>query len=150
MCGRFTQHYTRAEVHAFLSVFGAPQNLQPRYNIAPTTWVDVVRLNEDCERELVRMRWGLIPLWWKKPLKELPATFNARADSVAEKPVFRAAFKSWRCIIPASGFYEWNGRPGSKQPHLFTAANGSPLLAFAGLWERWRDPNTGEEVLSSP
>lgn len=148
MCGRFTQHYTWAEVHAFLSVFGAPQNLQPRYNIAPTTWVDVARLTEDGERELVRMRWGLIPAWWKKPLKELPATFNARAETVAEKPMFRSAFKSRRCIIPASGFYEWTGAAGAKQPHLFTAADGSPLLAFAGLWERWRNPETREEVLS--
>lgn len=148
MCGRFTQHYTWAEVHAFLSVFGAPQNLQPRYNIAPTTWVDVVRATEDGERELVRMRWGLVPAWWKKPLKELPSTFNARAESVAEKPMFRSAFRSRRCIIPASGFYEWTGEPGAKQPHLFTAANGSPLLAFAGLWEAWRNPETREEVLT--
>jgi len=148
VCGRFTQHYTWAEVHAFLRIFGAPQNLQPRYNIAPTTWVDVVRLTEDEERELIRMRWGLIPAWWKKPLNELPSTFNARAESVAEKPMFRSAFRSRRCIIPASGFYEWTGEPGSKQPHLFTAVDGSPLLAFAGLWERWRNPETREEVLS--
>lgn len=148
MCGRFTQHYTWAEVHAFLSVFGAPQNLQPRYNIAPTTWVDVVRPTEDGERELVRMRWGLVPTWWKKPLKELPSTFNARAESVAEKPMFRSAFRSRRCVIPASGFYEWTGEAGSKIPHLFTAADGSPLLAFAGLWEAWRNPETREEVLT--
>ena len=78
----------------------------------------------------------------------MPATFNARAETVAEKPMFREAFKRRRCIIPASGFFEWTGEKGDKQPHLFTAADGSPILAFAGLWEKWRDPATGEDVLS--
>jgi putative SOS response-associated peptidase YedK len=94
------------------------------------------------------MRWGLIPGWWKKAAKEMPATFNARAESVAEKPMFRDAFKARRSIIPASGFYEWTGEKGAKQPHLFTAADGAPVLAFAGLWDRWRDPATREEILS--
>jgi putative SOS response-associated peptidase YedK len=147
MCGRFTQHYTWAEVHAFLSVFGPPRNLQPHYNIAPTDIIDVIRLGAN-GRELVPMRWGLVPGWWKKRIKEMPATFNARAESVADKPMFRDAFKNRRCIIPASGFYEWTGEKGRKQPHLFTAADGSPILAFAGLWSRWRDPATGEDVLS--
>lgn len=92
MCGRFTQHYTWQEVHAFLSVFGAPRNLQPHYNIAPTDTVDVIRLNASGQRELVPMRWGLIPGWWKKSVKEVPATFNARAESVTDKPMFRGAF----------------------------------------------------------
>ena len=70
MCGRFTQNYTWTEVHAFLSVFGAARNLQPRYNIAPTTMIDVVRLGADGNRELLSMRWGLVPFFWKKPLKE--------------------------------------------------------------------------------
>jgi putative SOS response-associated peptidase YedK len=147
MCGRFTQHYTWSEVHAFLSVFGPARNLQPRYNIAPTTTVDVIRLGSN-GRELVSMRWGLIPGWWKKSAREVPATFNARAESVADKPMFRDAFKERRCIIPASGFFEWTGEKGAKQPHLFTAADGSPILAFAGLWDRWRDPASGEYILS--
>ena len=146
MCGRFTQHYTWSEVHAFLNVLGTPRNLRPRYNIAPTTTVDVVRLGEQ-GRELVPMRWGLVPFFWKKPLKEVPATFNARAETVTEKPMFRDAFKKRRCIIPASAFYEWTGGKGDKTPHLFSAADGSPVLAFAGLWDRWRDPE-GEEILS--
>jgi putative SOS response-associated peptidase YedK len=115
---------------------------------APTDTVDVIRLDKHGARELVSMRWGLIPAWWKKSLKEVPATFNARAESVADKPMFRDAFKERRCIVPASGFFEWTGGKGAKQPHLFTAADGSPLLAFAGLWDRWRDPATGEWVLS--
>ena len=149
MCGRFTQHYTWQEIHTFLSVFGPARNLQPHYNIAPTDPVDVIRLDKDGKRELLPMRWGLIPAWWKKSTREVPATFNARAESVMDKPMFRGAFKERRCIIPASGFYEWTGEKGAKQPHLFTAADGSPLLAFAGLWDRWKDPATSEWILSS-
>lgn len=147
MCGRFTQHYTWAEISAFSNLQGAPRNLRPRYNISPTTAVDVIRAG-DAGRELVTMRWGLVPFFWKKSLKELPATFNARAETVAEKPMFREAFKRRRCIIPASGFFEWTGGKGDKQPHLFTAADGSPILAFAGLWERWCDPTARDEILS--
>ena len=78
----------------------------------------------------------------------MPATFNPRAESVADKRMFRTAFKERRCIVPASGFFELTGEKGAKQPHLFTAADGSPLLAFAGLWDRWKDPPTGEWLLS--
>jgi putative SOS response-associated peptidase YedK len=156
MCGRFTQHYTWSEVHAFLNVFGdlgTPRNLQPRYNIAPTDFIDVVtkrvRDREIVGREMVPMRWGLIPTWWKKPRKDVPATFNARAETVAEKPMFRGAFRYRRCIIPASGFYEWTGGRDARQPHLFTAADGGPVLAFAGLWDRWIDPDNFDEVISA-
>jgi putative SOS response-associated peptidase YedK len=148
MCGRFTQHYTWSEVRDFLSLIGTPRNLRPHYNIAPTMSVDVVRLDRDGCRELVTMRWGLVPYFWKKSLKEAPATFNARAETVAEKPLFREAFERRRCIIPASGFFEWTGEKENRQPHLFAAADGSPILAFAGLWEKWRDPATREDVLS--
>jgi putative SOS response-associated peptidase YedK len=156
MCGRFTQNYSWSEVHAFLSVFGdlgTPRNLQPRYNIAPTTFIDVVtsrvRNREIVGREIVPMRWGLIPGWWKESRKDAPATFNARAETVAEKPMFRGAFKYRRCIIPASGFYEWTGGKGARQPHYFTAADGSPVLAFAGLWDQWIDPENFDEVVSA-
>ena len=94
MCGRFTQRYTWFEVLEFLRVFGPPRNLEPHYNIAPTMTVDVIRLDKDGKRELVPMRWGLIPAWWPKSLKEIPATFNARAESVADKPMFRDAFRA--------------------------------------------------------
>ena len=149
MCGRFTQHYSWQEIHEFLSVVGAPHNLQPRYNIAPTTLIDMVRHDAEGRRELVRgVRWGLIPNWWKKPLKDLPAAFNARVETVSEKPMFRGAYRSRRCIVPASGFFEWTGKKGEKQPHMFVAADGSPILALAGLWEHWRNPETGEDILS--
>ncbi len=147
MCGRLFQSYTWTELNQYLRVLGAARNLQPHYNVGPTSTIDVVRLGEG-GRELVAMRWGLVPFFWKKTLRELPATFNARAETVADKPMFREAFQRRRCIIPASGFYEWTGEKGDKTPHAFTAADGSPVLAFAGLWERWRDPASGEEVLS--
>jgi putative SOS response-associated peptidase YedK len=83
------------------------------------------------------MRWGLVPNWWAKPLKQLPASFNARAESVADK----------RCIIPASGYYEWIARPDGKQPFFISAADGG-VLSFAGLWDRWKNPETGELVIS--
>lgn len=94
------------------------------------------------------MRWGLVPLLWSKPLNELPATFNARAETVAEKPMFRSAFKARRCIIPASGFYEWTAAKGAKTPHYFSAPDGR-ALAFAGLWERAPNPETKEMMDSA-
>ena len=147
MCGRFTQFYTWAEVHKAMSLIPTAPNLQPRYNIAPTTKIDVVVAGGG-ERLLLPMRWGLVPEWWKKTLKDVPATFNARAETVATKPMFRTAFKLRRCIIPASGFYEWTIEAGGKQPHFFSAADGS-ILAFAGLWERWREPDATEDMLSA-
>lgn len=150
MCGRFTQRYTWAEIVAFLRVFAPPDatpNLRPRYNIAPTTEIDVVVRTEK-GRELVKMRWGMIPYWWKKTLKEVPASFNARAESVADKPMFRDSFqRRRRCIIPASGFYEWTGPKTDRQPWYFSSPSGEPL-AFAGLWDAWRNPETGEKVKS--
>jgi len=97
--------------------------------------------------ELVSMRWGLIPWWWKKPLKQLPASFNARAETVADKPMFRDAFARHRCIIPASGYYEWLKRPDGRQPYFISAADGN-VLSFAGLWDRWKNPETGETLIS--
>jgi putative SOS response-associated peptidase YedK len=94
------------------------------------------------------VRWGLIPNWWKKPLKELPATFKARVETVAEKPMFRGAYRSRRCVVPASGFYEWTGKKGDKQPPSLSMRKTAPILALAGLYESWRDPHTQDEILS--
>ena len=146
MCGRFTQHYTWSEVREFLDVFGPARNLQPRYNVAPTDTVDVV-LDRAGERVIEPMRWGLVPGWWKKPLKQVPATFNARRESVAEKPMFRDALKAGRrCIIPISGFYEWATLPDGKQP-FFISGRDTPVLAVAGLHARWHSPE-GETIQS--
>ena len=146
MCGRFTQSYTWAELHALLGPGGVPKNLRARYNVAPTTEVDVV-FDRGQGREVATMRWGLVPAWWKKALKEVPSTFNARAETAASKPMFRDAFRKRRCIVPASGFFEWTDDEGGRQPHYFSDADGQ-ILAFAGLWDRWTDPASGEEMLS--
>jgi putative SOS response-associated peptidase YedK len=90
-----------------------------------------------------------VPSWWSKPLKELKlATFNARAETVAKKPFFRSAFKRTRCLIPVSGYYEWQDKPSGKQPYYFTARDGSPALTIAGLWDEWRDKGSGEVLKS--
>jgi putative SOS response-associated peptidase YedK len=106
MCGRFTVKMTWADLVARyrLTLDRPPHNLQPRYNVCPTDPTDVVAEHEG-ERHFVRMRWGLVPWWWNKPLKELRiATFNARAETVASKPAFRDAFRRSRCLIPMSGY----------------------------------------------
>ena len=146
MCGRFTQHYTWSELHALYGLVGAPQNLEPRYNITPTTTVDTVVAGK-VGRELARMRWWMIPSWWKKTAKEVPATFNARIESVVDKPMFRSSFKRTRCLIPASGFYEWQKTPDGKQPYAIVP-KGGPILTFAGLWDTWKDAAGGEVIRS--
>jgi putative SOS response-associated peptidase YedK len=147
MCGRFTQHLSWEELQRLADLIGRPRNLRPRFNIAPTTQIEVIR-HAARGNELVPMRWGLVPSWWKKPQSELPSTFNARAETVGEKPMFRSAFKFRRCVIPASGFYEWTGAKGAKTPHYFSALSGEPL-AFAALWETWRDPESDAKVDSA-
>jgi len=141
MCGRFTVTSAPAALRAF---FGYPEqpNFPPRYNIAPTQPIPVVRLHEG-QRQFVLMRWGLLPSWVKDP-KTFTLLINARGESVGEKPAFRAAMKRRRCLIPADGFYEWRGVPGRKQAYYIRAKSGQPL-AFAGLWETWSGPN-GEEL----
>jgi putative SOS response-associated peptidase YedK len=149
MCGRFTNRLTWREIVALyrLSVPLAPErNLPARYNICPTELIDVV-VERGGKRDLVPMRWSLIPSWWKKTAKEIPATFNARAETVAVKPMFRDAFKRSRCLIPASGYYEWLPTPTGKQPYYYTARDGSPLT-FAGLWDEWKDTATGAPLKS--
>ncbi|MGA2637691.1 SOS response-associated peptidase [Methylocella sp.] len=129
-----------------MNLTGVPRNLRPRYNIAPTTMVDVVRVGP-AGRELVPMRWGLVPGWWKKSLKDLPSTFNARAETVAEKPMFRSAFKCSRCIVASSGYFEWAKIEGEKQPYFINAADGS-ILGIAGLWDQWKDVESAEAISS--
>jgi putative SOS response-associated peptidase YedK len=148
MCGRFTVKATWAELVALyrLTLDRPPHN--PRYNVCPTDPIDAVT-ECDGKRDFVRMRWGLVPWWWSKPLKELRmATLNARAETVETKPVLRDAFKRSRCLIPISGYYEWQNTAGGKQPWYFTAADGSPLLTVAGLWDEWKNRETGERLKS--
>ena len=117
-------------------------NFPPRYNVAPTQPIPIVRLM-DGKRHFALVRWGLLPSWVKDP-KTFTLLINARGETVAEKPAFRAAMKRRRCLIPADGFYEWKAVGGRKQPFFVRAKAGGPL-AFAGLWETWTGPN-GEEL----
>ena len=146
MCGRFTQRYTWRDIQNLYGLLGPARNLQAHYNLAPTDAIDSI-IAGDGANELVSMRWGLVPSWWKKSLKDLPATFNARAETVADKPMFRDAFGRRRCLIPASGYYEWRKTPGGRQPYYISAADGG-VLSFAGVWDRWNNPQTGEWLSS--
>jgi putative SOS response-associated peptidase YedK len=137
MCGRFT---LRTRLNILLQQFHAELRdeveLPPRYNIAPTQDIPVVRLT-DAGRELTTMRWGLIPSW-SKDANSGPLLINARSETVSEKPAFRSVFKSRRCLIPADGFFEWKKVGKAKQPYYFQTADRG-LFAFAGLWEKWEE-----------
>src|SRR5271169_1086111 len=123
MCGRFTYKLTWEElVRLYRLTLDQPLwNTRTRYNVRPTELIDTIVLH-DGQRELMSMRWGLIPSWWSKPIKL--AAFNARAETIVEMPFFRDAFKRTRCLIPVSGYYEWQNTPGGKQPWYFTARDG--------------------------
>ena len=141
MCGRYTVTATPEVLRA---LFGYPEqpNFPPRFNIAPTQPIAIVRLM-DGKRQFALVRWGLLPSWVKDP-KAFTLLINARGESATEKPAFRAAMKRRRCLIPADGFYEWQAAAGRKQPFYVRAKSGAPF-AFAGLWETWEGPN-GEEL----
>jgi putative SOS response-associated peptidase YedK len=144
MCGRYTVTATPEAIRALFHYEEQP-NFPPRFNIAPTQPIAVVRLM-DGKRQFALMRWGLLPSWVKDP-KAFTLLINARGESVTEKPAFRAAMKRRRCLIPADGFYEWKALPGRKQPFYIRTKSGEPF-AFAGLWETWTGPN-GEEFDSA-
>ena len=129
---------------AIRRLFGYPEqpNFPPRYNVAPTQPVPIVRL-VDGQRQFTLVRWGLIPPWVKDP-RQFSLLINARGESVNEKPAFRNAMRRRRCLFPADGFYEWKQDGKNKQPYFVRLKGGGPM-AFAGLWESWMGPN-GEEV----
>jgi putative SOS response-associated peptidase YedK len=142
MCGRYAIT-TAPESIRKLFGYGEQPNFPPRYNIAPTQPIPIVRL-EHGARGFALVRWGLMPSWVKDP-KAFSLVINARADNVLEKPAFRNAMRYRRCLIPADGFYEWRAMgAGPKQPYYIRAKDGAPF-AFAGLWESWMGPN-GEEM----
>ena len=142
MCGRFTLHSSPGEVATLFDLGEAPI-LAPRYNIAPTQPVGIVRTAaEPMGREWALVMWGLIPSWSKDP--GIGARLiNARSETAAEKPSFRAAFKRRRCLIPADGFYEWKREGRARQPFYFTVEDGGPF-ALAGLWETWAGADGSE------
>ena len=149
MCGRFALTAPASDIAEIFQVDVLPEVL-PRYNIAPTTQVACVVEDEAGDRKVEMFRWGLIPSW-SKDKKIGNRTFNARGETAASKPSFRAAFKRRRLLVLADGFYEWQrigkGKNAQKIPHLIQLAEGRPF-GMAGLYETWTDPETNEEVRS--
>jgi putative SOS response-associated peptidase YedK len=146
MCGRYDNLIAR---DAYRGLFKAQRlaqsNFPPRYNVAPTDQIPIVRIDpRDGEREVVMARWGLIPFWMKE--KSKVPHINARAETVDKLPMFREAFAKRRCLIPATGFYEWEKREDHRQPYRFVRKDLEPF-AFAGIWEFARIE--GEEILSA-
>lgn len=134
MCGRIalTHQFRKFDTLPGVSFYG----VAPRYNIAPTSEIPVVRQSAPDLYRLDRMRWGLVPHWSREPSVKF-STFNARAETASSKAAFRDSFKHRRCLIPSSGFYEWKQVGSKKEPYYFTDAE-EKGLAFAGLWDHWR------------
>lgn len=146
MCGRFA-FYSPSEATAALFGVNASLEVQPRYNIAPTQFIAAIRNDAGGERELAMLRWGLVPFWAKDPSIG-NRMINARAETVAEKPSFRAAYRKRRCLVLADGFYEWHTEAGVKVPYFISLANEQPF-AFAGLWENWQSKDSDESIQST-
>ncbi len=145
MCGRFRLTSPPETVGAEFGL-DLRENFPPRWNIAPTQPIAVIRMSDAHRREFALARWGFIPSWAKKDYFEKVGTkplINARGETVAEKPSFRNAFKRRRCLVPADGFYEWRTEKGARQPYQISPAEGG-LFAFAGVWETALDPDGGE------
>jgi len=148
MCGRYN---IITDAEALIDFFEIEQTLfevselQPRHNIAPSQDVPIVR-DTGKGRELALARWGLVP-HWSKEAKPKYSTINARVETVAEKPTYREAFKRKRCLIPATGFYEWKQDGGQKTPHHIQLPEGK-LFAFAGLWDHWDKEGAGFDSCS--
>ena len=141
MCGRFALKAPPAEIMRAFGVDAVPE-LAPRYNIAPTQDILVIRhpwREPEARLEAARVKWGLLPSW-AKDISMAAKLANARGETVAEKPAFRSAFRRMRCLIPADGFYEWEATPSGKQPWFLRLKSQAPL-AFAGLWEHWQGPD---------
>jgi putative SOS response-associated peptidase YedK len=136
MCARFTQHHTAAQITERFKIARVAFSSAPRFNIAPTQNVGVIM--EQSGRVLAGCRWGLIPSWARDASLGFKL-FNARAETLAEKPAFRHAFARRRCLIPADGFYEWTAEGKLRQPwHI--RLKGNRLFALAGLWDEWHEP----------
>ncbi len=149
MCGRYQSFLPPDEVARWFGTKNVVPNYPARYNLAPTEPVLAVRFNPRTgERSLDTLRWGLVP-HWAKDLKFGARCINARSDGLATTPAFRDAFARRRCLIPASGFYEWRKDGKTKTPYAIVPVD-APLFAFAGLWENWRDPSTRAQDGDAP
>ena len=145
MCGRFT---LRTNANALSEQFSCEiADLPPRYNVAPTQMVASVRHDPDSQRrQFATLRWGLIPSW-AKDMSIGNRMINARAETVADKPAFRAAFRRRRCLILADGYFEWLKKGWTKQPYFFRMLDEQPF-ALAGIWEEWRNKPRGQVLQS--
>lgn len=142
MCGRVAQAEVKDRLTARFTSLDFPEDFQPRYNIAPTQPLMVLKQDKD-RLQATMMRWGLVPSWWRDAARLPDLTFNARAETLAEKPTFRSAFKKRRCIIPVDGFYEWMSVLGkkTKQPMYICPKDPEGVFLLAGLWEYWESPD---------
>jgi putative SOS response-associated peptidase YedK len=141
MCGRYRLSRRKQYIEEHFAASG-DEDWGPRYNIAPTQPIPVIRQHpREPVRELSLVRWGLIPSW-SRDSAAAARMINARSETAAAKPAFRDALKSRRCLVPADGFYEWSRTGKTKQPYCFEVNEGE-LFAFAGIWDRWKEPSGG-------
>ncbi len=143
MCGRYGFVHDASVIGPLFNV--ETIKLEPRYNVAPSQEVPIIRLDDDHTREMALVQWGLLPHWVRDPKDFKASTINARADKVAESPAYREPFKRRRCLIPISFFYEWRREGSSKQPYLIRFRDERPF-ALAGIWDRW---DRGEDAIES-
>jgi putative SOS response-associated peptidase YedK len=149
MCGRYVRRSDKQRIAEHFQVHGLSlPGFGPSWNVAPQTFQPVIRLNRDTsEREIVLMRWGLVP-FWARDAKVSYSTINAQAETITISPTYREAFKHRRCLVPADAFYEWQRIDSkTKQPFAIALKTGEPY-AFAGLWERWRNADAGTALRS--
>src|ERR1700676_2778481 len=140
MCGRYRLSRRKQILKEHFDSISGEEDWVPRYNIAPTQPVPIIRQHQkEPRRELSLVRWGLIPSWAKNT-SGAAMMINARSETAATKPAFRDALAGRRCLVPADGFYEWLRTGKTKQPYCFEINDGE-LFAFAGIWERWKDPS---------
>jgi putative SOS response-associated peptidase YedK len=145
MCGRLTQQLSSEEIARLFGAEAEVEDLGGHFNVAPTQHIRAV-VDRTSGRVVTALRWGLIPSWADDP-KVGARMINARAETVAEKPAFRSAFRRQRCIVPADAYYEWQQTTAGKVPHAIVRQDGK-LLAFAGLWATWQDPRADQRISS--
>ena len=138
MCGRYVLHSSTHEIQARFGLSETIHVVEPRYNAAPTQQLPVI-VQRGAERRMKWMRWGLVPSW-AKAINPNVSTFNARAEGISEKPMYRGPIRRQRCLVPADGFYEWHAEGTKKQPYFIHRADDA-LFAFAGLYDRYRQPD---------
>jgi putative SOS response-associated peptidase YedK len=149
MCGRYVRRSEKQRIAEHFAVHGPSlPEFGPSYNIAPQTYQPVIRLNRDTgEREIILMRWGLVP-YWSRDARIGLRTINAKAETITRAPAFREAIKYRRCLVPADAFYEWvKTNAKSKQPFAIVLKSGEPY-ALAGLWEKWKDREAAADLLT--